>query len=136
MMLVMATAAAPLSLMQMEIFLKTSTMAALFAAGKIFVYLNKGFPIPFAFILQESEKYPPACISNFTRECFALKHLFDAQVLYSNHLVFMNELGRVLVEKVKTLVLDFGMESANTLLSFCPIIRSFGLEGEVSLSTA
>lgn len=62
-------------------------------------------------------------------------HVLDSQVLDDNRLVFMDDSGRELVEKVGATILDLGVHFGDLQAGFTIVVASFLLSGESLLGS-
>lgn len=110
--------------------------------------------VPFGLVFEHGAELSPACVpyafvqtafrllpvvevlSRIVRVSFRLAasaHVLDSQVLDDNRLVFTDDSGRELVEKVGATVLDLRIRLSHLQLGFTIVVASFLLPGEFSL---
>lgn len=110
--------------------------------------------VPFGLVFEHGAELSPACVQNaFVQTAFRLlpvvrvlfrvvrvgfrlavsAHVLDSQVLDDNRLVFTDDSGRELVEKVCATVLDLRIRLSHLQPGFTIVVASFLLPGEFSL---
>lgn len=110
--------------------------------------------VPFGLVFEHGAELSPACVPDaFVQTAFRLlpvvevlsrivrvrfrlaasAHVLDSQVLDDNRLVFTDDSGRELVEKVGATVLDLRVRLSRLQPGFTIVVASFLLPGEFSL---
>lgn len=110
--------------------------------------------VPFGLVFEHGAELPPACVPDaFVQAAFRLlpvgevlsrivrvrfwlaasAHVLDSQVLDDNRLVFTDNSGRELVEKVGATVFDLRVCLSHLQPGFPIVVASFLLPGELSL---
>lgn len=127
--------AAPCADAERQILEHEAANRAGLAARKEPVDLCQAPSIPCTLVGELAHELTPTRAGDCARQTTVLDHILDAQVLNHDRLVFANELSRELVNKVLSLVGDFGVEFCDSLPRFLAILGAFDLARESLLGS-
>src|SRR5690242_9982674 len=100
------------------------TRMAAFGTGIPAVDLDQRAPIPRRLVLQLPYQLAPAHVAYRFGERVIANQVLDGQALHTDHLVFVNQACRELMQAVKALVGDLGMDAGDSASRLLAILRS------------
>src|SRR5919199_1351451 len=115
----------PLSDIKRQLINNVTAFSTAFRTRKPTVNFNQCPTIPLALILQLTNQFKPACISNSLSQLMVFQHILHRQVFDSNRLVFAYQSSRQLVKEIFTSIGYSCLNSSNFTPRFLSIVRAF-----------
>jgi hypothetical protein len=118
---------------QRQLVHDVATAATSFTTGIEPINLDERPAVPFGLVFELTKDLPPAHIRDMLGQCVVLHHAFDVQVFRDDHLVFVYQSGRHLVDKVHPAVHNFLMDLRDFQAGLVAVLRVFLLVAQLPL---
>ena len=101
--------------------------------GIPFVNLDQVSTVPVGFVVELGDKLRPPHIADRFAECRVLDHVLHLQALHADRLVFTDQAGGELVQKITAAISDTSMKARHLETRLVSIFRPFFLPGMAAL---